>query len=93
MRKNSLKNYLAIQTRKNGAMILMKVVSVGKNVNVSDIRRIVQDIPGVSTLSEIKIFNKVGGQYSSSETSQNYIDEETKQIRLIDDTIYVCRHC
>ena len=38
--------------------------------------------------SEIKIFNKVGGQYSSSETSQNYIDEETKQIRLIDDTIY-----
>jgi hypothetical protein len=28
MRKNSLKNYLAIQTRKNGAMILKKVVSV-----------------------------------------------------------------
>lgn len=62
--------------------------NLGKNVNVSDIRRIVQDIPGVVTLSDLKIFNKVGGQYSSSETSQRYSDSTTKQIQLIDDTIF-----
>lgn len=61
---------------------------LGSNVNVSDIRRIVQDIPGVNTLSELKVFNKVGGLYSSSQTSQRYSDSETKQIQLIDDTIF-----
>ena len=61
---------------------------LGKNINISDIRRIVQDVSGVNTLSELKVFGKSGGQYSSSETSQPYIDKDTKQIRLIDDTIF-----
>ena len=61
---------------------------LGNNLNVSDIRRIVQEIPGVNTLSDLKIFNKVGGQYSTFETSQSYIDSTTKQIGLIDDTIF-----
>jgi hypothetical protein len=30
----------------------------------------------------------VGGQYSSSQTSQRYSDPETKQIELVDDTIF-----
>jgi len=74
---NSLDSYMSPRTN-----------LLGKNVNVSDIRRIIQDIPGVSTLSDIKIFNKTGGQYSSSETSQRYSDKTTKQIELIDDTIF-----
>jgi len=61
---------------------------LGKNVNISDIRRLIQDIPGVSTLADLKVFNKTGGQYSSSETSQRYLDKNTKQIELIDDTIF-----
>ena len=61
---------------------------LGKNVNISDIRRIIQDIPGVSTLADLKVYNKTGGQYSSSETSQRYVDKNTKQIELVDDTIF-----
>jgi len=61
---------------------------LGKNINISDIRRLIQDIPGVSTLADLKVFNKTGGQYSSSETSQRYLDKNTKQIELIDDTIF-----
>ena len=61
---------------------------LGENVNVSEIRQIVQGIEGVNTLSEIRVYNRVGGQYSSSETSQRYIDVATKQIELIDDTIF-----
>jgi hypothetical protein len=30
----------------------------------------------------------VGGQYSSSQTSQRYVDSETREIELIDDTIF-----
>jgi hypothetical protein len=65
-----------------------QIRTLGQNVNVSELRRIIQDIPGVVSVADIKVFNKVGGQYSSSETSQRYSDNVTKQIQLIDETIY-----
>jgi hypothetical protein len=61
---------------------------MGQNVYVSEIRRQIQDLSGVISISEILFFNKIGGQYSSSQTSQRYIDPETKQIELIADTIF-----
>jgi hypothetical protein len=61
---------------------------LGQNVNISDLNKQIQDIAGVNTLSEVKIYNKVGGQYSSSETSQSYENPTTKQIKLINNTIY-----
>jgi len=74
---NSVNSYFSPQTQQ-----------LGNNVNVSDIRRIVQDIPGVISLADLKVFNKVGGRYSNSQTSQRYSDAETKEIQLIDDTIF-----
>ena len=61
---------------------------MGQNINISEIRRIIQSENGIISLSDIKVFNKVGGQYSSSQTSQEYANSETKEIKLIDDTIF-----
>jgi hypothetical protein len=61
---------------------------LGENVNVSDVRKKIQDVAGVVSISDISVFNKSGGQYSSSETSQRYSDQSTKRIELIDDTIF-----
>jgi hypothetical protein len=61
---------------------------MGQNVNVSEIRRILQSQNGVLSISDIKLFNKVGGQYSSSQTSQRYIDTTTREIELVDDTVF-----
>ena len=61
---------------------------LGQNLNVSDVRRLIQNTAGVITLSDLKVYNRVGGQYSSSETSQRYVDKETREIELIDDTIF-----
>jgi len=61
---------------------------LGQNLNISELRRMVQDIGGVNTLTDIKVYNKVGGSYSSSETSQRYINNTTKQIETIDDTVF-----
>jgi hypothetical protein len=61
---------------------------LGRNINISDLRRTIQDIPGVTNIADLKIFNLVGGRYSSSQTSQQYLDKETREIRLIDDTIF-----
>ena len=57
-------------------------------VNISEIRRLIQSQNGVLSVSDIQVFNRVGGQYSSSQTSQRYVDSETKLIELIDDTIF-----
>ena len=61
---------------------------MGENVNVSDLRRLIQSENGVISLSDILFFNKVGGEYSSSQTSQRYSDSDTRQIELVDDTIF-----
>lgn len=61
---------------------------LGQNVYISELNRIVQSQNGVLTVSEIKIFNKVGGQYSSAETSMEYADPETKEIEPVYDTIF-----
>lgn len=61
---------------------------LGENIYVSELRRLIQSENGVVTLSGIEFFNQVGGQYSSSQTSQRYVDTDTRQIELIDDTIF-----
>jgi hypothetical protein len=61
---------------------------MGQNVNISEIRRIIQSENGVLTVSDVSVFNKVGGVYSSAETSQRYIDSTTRQIELIDENIF-----
>jgi hypothetical protein len=74
---NQVSNYMAPENR-----------DLGQNVNVSDVRRLIQNTAGVLTLTNLQVFNKVGGQYSTSETSQRYLDPKTREIQLIDDTIY-----
>ena len=61
---------------------------MGQNVYVSEIRRLIQNENGVISISDITFNNQVGGQYSSSQTSQPYSDPATKQIELVADTIF-----
>lgn len=61
---------------------------LGQNVNISEINNIIQSENGVLSLTDLKVFNQVGGQYSSSETSQSYSDSATRQIGFIDNTIF-----
>ena len=61
---------------------------LGQNVVASEIRRLIQSENGVISISEMKFFNLVGGQYSSFETSQAYVDQTTKEIQLFAEVIY-----
>jgi len=92
--------YVVMESDRNQGQVITEIINsvsnymepgnreLGQNVNVSDVRRLIQNVAGVSTLSDLKVYNKVGGQYSSSETSQKYIDKTTREIALIDDTIF-----
>jgi hypothetical protein len=61
---------------------------LGQNIYLSELRSIIQNTNGVLTVSGMDVFNEVGGQYSSAETSMAYSNPETKLIGPIDDTIF-----
>jgi len=61
---------------------------MGQNIYVSEIKKEIQSLNGVVTVAQMDVFNLIGGQYSSSQTSQRYLNSETKQIELIDETIF-----
>ena len=61
---------------------------LGQNVYLSELRSIIQNTNGVLTVTTLDVFNEVGGQYSSAETSMEYSDPELKLIGPVDDTIF-----
>ena len=61
---------------------------LGQNVYLSELKSIVQNQNGVLTVAGLNVYNNVGGQYSSAETSMEYVDAETKEISTVDDTIF-----
>jgi hypothetical protein len=61
---------------------------LGQNVYLSEIRSIIQNTNGVLTVASLDVFNEVGGQYSSAETSMEYSDPALKLIGPVDDTIF-----
>ena len=65
-----------------------QVRELGQNVYLSELRSIVQNQNGVLTVAGLNVYNNVGGQYSSAETSMEYSDPETKEIAPVDDTVF-----
>tara|TARA_R100000805_G_C3623235_1_gene128890 strand:+ start:883 stop:2703 length:1821 start_codon:yes stop_codon:yes gene_type:complete len=63
-------------------------MEMGLDLNMGQLKGDIMRVPGVLNIIDLKVFNKVGGNYSQAITSQPYIDLSTRQIGLIDDTIY-----
>ena len=64
------------------------VRGLGENIVLAELNRLIQAENGVLSVTDISIFNKVGGQYSSAQTSMPYSDDATKKISLVDNTIF-----
>jgi hypothetical protein len=91
---------VVLQATQNSGQIISDVINnvsaffdpatrqLGQNVFLSELKSIIQNQNGVITVSDLQVFNNVGGQYSSSETSMSYSDPETRQIRPVDDTLF-----
>jgi hypothetical protein len=79
--KNSINetvDYFSIERRKMGDPLF-----------VGDIYRILGNVNGVVNVIDIRVFNQIGGLYSSSEVAQSYKDNITKEILQSDMTIYM----
>jgi hypothetical protein len=91
---------VVMESDRNQGQVITEIISIvsnymvpanrdlGQGVNISEIRKQIQNLQGVLTIADLRVFNKVGGKYSSSETSQRYKDPATKEIQLIDDNIF-----
>jgi hypothetical protein len=91
---------VVLQATQNSGQIISDVINnvtayfdpltrqLGQNVFLSELKSIIQNQNGVITVTDLQVFNNVGGQYSSSETSMTYSDPETRQILPIDDTLF-----
>jgi hypothetical protein len=59
---------------------------MGENIYIAQLIELVNNVPGVLNITDLRIYNKVGqGKYSSNEVPQPYIDEATRQIDLLSD--------
>jgi len=70
--------YFSIEKRKMGDPLF-----------VGDLNRIVGDVTGVVNAVDIRVFNKIGGEYSSAEVSQPYVNDNTKEISQSEMTIFM----
>lgn len=62
---------------------------MGDPLFVGDLMREIGNVVGVVNVVDIRVYNKIGGQYSSSEVVQSYVDNDTKEIQQSDSTIYM----
>ena len=53
---------------------------MGQNIYLADLSRTVNSIEGVLNVTEMKVFNLVGGKYSIDEVPQPYIDQISLKI-------------
>lgn len=75
---NNISNYFKIENHKMGEALF-----------IGDLFKIIGDVNGVVNINDIRVYNKVGGVYSSSETSQSYKDVQTKEILQTDMIIHM----
>lgn len=61
---------------------------MGENIYVSPLIETINNIGGVLNIIDIRFYNKVGGLYSLNETSQPYVDTQTRQIDMGEMTLF-----
>lgn len=61
---------------------------MSQDLFLGKLQRKILEVNGVINVVEIKVYNKVGGQYSNNPISQDISDETTGEINIINNTIY-----
>jgi hypothetical protein len=61
---------------------------MGDPLLLGDLHREIGNIAGVSNVVNLTVFNLIGGDYSSAQVAQPYVDATTGEIQQIDNTIY-----
>ena len=74
----SITDFFAVEKRKMGDPLF-----------VGDLKTQIGNVTGVVNVVDVRVFNLIGGNYSSAEVAQSYKDDATKEILQSDMTIYM----
>lgn len=74
---NVIKKYFDINSR-----------DMNENIYMGDLIEKINNVNGVLNIIDIRVFNKVGGGYSNNEINMTYSNNETREIELVDYTIF-----
>ena len=61
---------------------------MGQNCYVGQLSKNISIQDGVINLIDLRVINKVGGEYSDNQVSQRYSNPDTRQVELIDGVIF-----
>jgi len=61
---------------------------MNQDVFLAPLYNTLNDIPGVINIISAKVYNMVGNGYSLNEIEQEYVDSTTREIKIINNTIY-----
>ena len=61
---------------------------LGQDIFLGELSKELAQLDGVINIIEIELYNELGGQYSDGQVSQPYSNATTRQISLIDQTIF-----
>ena len=62
---------------------------MGDPLFVGALNKIIGGVSGVVNIIDIRVYNKIGGEYSSAEVSQPYRDATTKEIAQSDNIVFM----
>jgi hypothetical protein len=97
----SLEIDLAVNKNENQTDIIQAVIKdvtnyfdygkrkMGDPLLVGGLNHIIGSVSGVENVIDIRVYNLIGGQYSSAQVAQPYKDTQTKEIQQFDNTIYM----
>ena len=63
-------------------------IEMGQDLPLGKLRGLIMKQSGIVNIVNLKVYNLVGGEYSQSQTTQPLFNTTTKEINLLDDTIY-----
>jgi len=68
--------------------LLPKNREMGTDIFVGELIKEISSQDGVRNLINLRLYNRVAGEYSSNEVSQRYVNDNTREIELIDGIVF-----
>jgi hypothetical protein len=61
---------------------------MNSDIYIGDLIKNINDVVGVINVIDYKFFNKVGNEYSNNEIAMDYFNNVTREIRLVNNTLF-----
>jgi hypothetical protein len=92
---------VVLDKKENSSLVIKEIITtitdyfaddkreMGDPLYIGELQKEIGQIGGVVNVVDLRVYNKVGGDYSEAQVAQPYKDVTTNEIQIIDGTIYM----